>query len=227
MAAIGEKVKAATSEVLSSGDFPFILGGDHSVSLGSISAATSFFKDRCFGVIYIDAHADMNTPRTSPTGNVHGMCLAATLGKGDGRLVSVADTLLTSDKLLMIGTRSVDPGERELLTDLNVKTITSDEINNRLDGMIGEIEDFIRANKLDCVHLSVDIDVLDPKYAPATGVPELGGISPASLERVLGTILKTGIVKSCDLVEYIPGLDDDRQTLKRCEAIVSQIMQCS
>lgn len=224
--AAGTKIKNAVYDSFKAGIFPFVLGGDHSISLGSIGASMSYYGVEDLGVIYVDAHTDINTFQTSMTGNIHGMCLGSVLGVGDKALINVAGARLRPENLLYLGARSIDPGEKELIDRLNISVISSQTVMSMTDAEITDtIRQFIRQQNIKHIHLSVDIDVLDPSFGPATGVPEAGGITPDRLRTIIAAALESDSVCCVDLVEYNPVLDNDGRTLKCCVDIVRQIVR--
>ncbi len=203
---------------LENGDFPIILGGDHAVSWGSVAGISGFYKD--LAVIYIDAHGDCNTAESSPTGNIHGMHIAFLMGLGDKKPHVFSDgNKLGLDNILYLGARSLDSFEKRLLKDAAV--YTSDDINTCMEDVLGGVSKFIGNRKH--VHLSIDIDVLDPGVSPGTGVPESGGIGLESLCRLLEAIGRTGKVVSIDLVEYNRLLDEDGKSYECVRRILNYI----
>lgn len=205
----------------------FIAGGDHSIALGSIAGASIFAErhKKKFGVIYIDAHADINVPQTSPSGHLHGMPLAFSMGLGESPLSYVATSPLCIQNLLYIGTRSVDEPEAQLLQSHSVSIISSNEIiedyKYGLNHIIEKIDYFISLRQLDYIHLSVDIDVVSPEFAPATGVPVPNGILPGALKTIISHLLNNYDIRTVDLVEYNPLLDNENKT----EIIIKEISE--
>lgn len=205
----------------------FVIGGDHSISLGSITGAikAATVANANLGVIYFDAHGDMNTLESSETGNIHGMGVAAAMNIGDKRMVAITDDYLNSQNLLLIGTRSLDIFERDLVRRKNIKCISAEDCNTKDILLVAkEIESFIANNKIDRLHISVDIDVVDPKEAPGTGVPEDKGITGQYLKRLLRYVLSSDKVFSADFVEYNPKLDTDDKTLQLSAEVCDIIM---
>lgn len=191
--------------------FPIVLGGDHSVALGSIAGLASLGPT---GVVWVDAHADFNTPETSPSGNVHGMPLAALCGLGDQRLASLfgqGQPLLNPQNVVLVGVRSVDPGEREVLRRAGVTVYTMKEVD-RL-GIARIAEDIMaKLSHLPRVHVSLDADVLDPEEAPGVGTPVPGGLSYREAHLLMELLADWGKVTSLDLVEVNPILDRRNRT---------------
>lgn len=194
------------------------IGGDHSVSWGSISGALSFNPE--IGVIYIDAHGDCNIAERSLTHHIHGMHMAYLMGFGDSKYVSrYTHHLLPVSNILYVGARSLDPYEVELIRKNNIAQISSDFINSNLQDTIECISKFMY--HFQQIHISLDIDVLDPYLAPGTGVPEAGGVSEESLSEILDIIIETDKVRSIDLVEYNPLFDIGFRT----EEIVARLVK--
>jgi len=211
-----EPIRAACEELarrlgeLPEGALPVVLGGDHSISMGSISGVA---RGRRTGVIWIDAHADFNTPETSPTGNIHGMPLAALMGLGDERLVNLggAGPKLRPEDVVLVGVRSVDPGERRLLKEAGVTVYTMKEVDRMgiptiAANVVAQLE------RLDRVHVSFDADVLDPSVAPGVGTPVPGGLTYREAHLLMELFADAGIVTSLDLVEVNPILDERNRT---------------
>lgn len=202
---------------LSSNSFPFLIGGDHSLGLGSISGASKYYDN--LAVIWIDAHGDINTHETSPSGNIHGMPLAAALGEGDPSLTNLYfnGSKVKSENVYIIGARDLDKGEIELAKKLDLNLYTMDTIRERgLEEVIDEIVGKIRASNVDGVHLSFDIDVLDKSLVPGTGTPVKNGFNVGEAKYILEQFLKTGLIGSMDLVELNPTLDKEDVTADIC-----------
>ncbi len=211
-----EPIRAACEELarrlgeLPEDALPVVLGGDHSISMGSVSGVA---RGRRTGLIWIDAHADFNTPETSPTGNIHGMPLAALMGLGDGRLVNLggAGPKLRPEDVVLVGVRSVDPGERRLLKEAGVTVYTMKEVDRMgiptiAANVVAQLE------RLDRVHVSFDADVLDPSVAPGVGTPVPGGLTYREAHLLMELFADAGIVTSLDLVEVNPILDERNRT---------------
>lgn len=202
---------AETLRALEPRVFPIILGGDHSVALGSVSGVRTFGPT---GVIWVDAHADCNTPETSPSGNIHGMPLAALCGLGDGRLqewLLPPGPLLAPEEVVLVGVRSVDPGEREHLRKAGITVYTMKEVDRLGIAAIAH-EITLKLAHLPRVHLSLDADVLDPEEAPGVGTPVPGGLSYREAHLLMELLADWGKVTSLDLVEVNPILDRRNRT---------------
>ncbi|AEB11596.1 arginase [Marinithermus hydrothermalis] len=190
--------------------FPIVLGGDHSISMGSITGAS---RGERIGVIWVDAHGDFNTPETSPSGNIHGMPLAALCGFGDPQLVNIGweGAKVRPEDVVLIGIRELDPGEKLLLREAGVTVYTMKEVDQLGISRIAA-ETIERFRGLPKVHVSLDADVLDPTVAPGVGTPVPGGLSYREAHLLMELLAEAGIVTSLDLVEVNPILDQENRT---------------
>jgi arginase len=206
-----ERVAEHVMRAAESGHVPLVLGGDHSVALGSMGGLALLHGPG--GVIWIDAHGDLNTPETTPSGNVHGMVLAASLGLGDGTFDSEAWPLPSVDpaRVALIGTRSLDPGERIRVRELGIKVFTMSDIDRRgVEPVVRESLEHVGGPGF--VHLSLDMDAVDPEFAPGVGTPVRGGLSYREAHLALELIAESQLVGSIDVVEVNPIFDDRNQT---------------
>lgn len=204
---------------------PFIIGGDHSLSLGSIAGASKFLGND-LAVIWIDAHGDINTHETSPSGNIHGMPLAASMGIGYEKLTSIFfnDVKIKPENVFILACRDLDDGEVELIENLNMNVWTNEDINNRgTDVVINELLSLIKEKNIKDIHLSYDIDCLDPEYVPGTGTPVSDGLSFNESKVLLESIFSTSLVRSIDFVEYNPDLDKNNKTIETCIELLKLI----
>jgi len=209
---MGRRVAGAVTTSIQGGRFPLVLGGDHSLSVGSIRGAA---KRRKLGVIWVDAHADFNTAETTPSGNIHGMPLAALCGLGDQRLVSLWDEtppVIDPGRVAIIGARDLDPGEKRNLRDANVMVQSMEQIDRF--GMVTVIEKAIHhvSRDVDGIYLSFDMDALDPRHAPGVGTPVPGGLTFREAHLACEVIAETGKLVGMDMVEVNPILDIQNQT---------------
>ena len=206
-----DRLSALVAEAAGRGALPLVLGGDHSVALGSLVGMAKLRG--AGGVVWIDAHGDLNTPATSPSGNVHGMVLAAALGlagdsfKRDGWPLPAVEP----GKLALVGVRSLDDGERELLRTLDAKIFTMSEVD-RIGVEPCMREAIAHAAGAAFLHLSLDLDVVDPDYAPGVGTPVRGGLSYREAHLAMETIAESGLIDSMDVVEVNPILDRENAT---------------
>ena len=216
ISAVCEEVAAEVRSILRASEFPIILGGDHSIAAGSVAGVASFFheQDKALGLIWLDAHADMNTPETTPTGNVHGMPLAALFGHGARELTHVAGYAPKLDPRFCahVGARDVDPGERELIRRLGVRFFTMREIDER--GMSACMDDAIRiaAQAPAGYHVTLDVDVLDPNDAPGSGTVVRGGLTYREAHLAMEKIAEAGGMRALEVVEINTVLDVNNKT---------------
>lgn len=209
------------SEIMQEGRFPLVLGGDHSIALGTVAGVARHKKN--LGVIWFDAHGDLNTGETSPSGNIHGMPLAASLGFGHERLVNIGGFApkLQPENVVIIGARDLDRGERELIKRIGLKVFTMHEIDKL--GMARVMEEAIAhvSRQTDGVHLSLDLDGLDPHDAPGVGTPVIGGISYREGHLALEMLAEADVLCSAEFVEVNPILDRENATARVAVALMS------
>jgi arginase len=206
-----DQVAALVAEGTLRGALPLVLGGDHSVALGSLVGMARVHGPG--GVLWLDAHGDLNTPESSPSGNVHGMVLAAALGLGGAEFARDGWPLpaVESGRLALVGVRSLDDGERELLRTLDAKVFTMSEID-RIGIEPCMREALAHAAGAAFLHLSLDLDVVDPEYAPGVGTPVRGGLSYREAHLAMEVIAESSLVDSIDVVEVNPILDRENET---------------
>ncbi|MFT4413463.1 arginase [Fredinandcohnia humi] len=218
-----EKLAAKVDEVIKNGRFPLVLGGDHSIALGSLAGIAKHYQN--LGVIWYDAHGDLNTAETSPSGNIHGMPLAASLGIGHKALTHIAgySPKIKPENIVIIGARALDDGEKELIKEIGIKVYTMHEID-RL-GMATVMEETIAylKERTDGVHLSLDLDGLDPHDAPGVGTPVLGGISYRESHLAMEMLEEAKIITSAEFVEVNPILDDKNKTASVAVALMGSL----
>ncbi|MFN8222719.1 MAG: arginase [Gaiellales bacterium] len=203
---------AHVRDVVQAGGFPLVLGGDHSVGLGTL-AGLAAAADGVGGVIWIDAHGDLNTPESSPTGNVHGMPLAAALGLAGDRFAHDRLRLPAVDpgRVVLLGIRSLDPAERTLLREQGIRAITMSEIDRV--GIERATHDALdHAAGPGFLHVSLDLDALDPSVVPGVGTPVPGGLTYREAHLACEIIAEAGAVQSLELVEVNPILDRENVT---------------
>ncbi len=208
-------------ESFRNGNFPIILGGDHSLGIGSGLAALDFYGD--VGIIWIDAHADFNTFESSETGNIHGMPLATLCGYGNGVLRNgISDNFIKRENVVMVGTRSIDEKELVNIRDAGIMVISDEEIRE-----IGIVKAMFKAFdylKGKFIHISFDMDVIDPDIAMGVSIPEDRGIDLESARRVMDIIQAKKEVVSLDIVEFNPLLDIDNRTRDICVELIGIFM---
>jgi arginase len=199
------------ASVVAAGSFPLSLGGDHSLSIGSIGGLA---RGRRIGVIWIDAHGDFNTPETTPSGNIHGMSVAALTGRGHPRLASLTGggPVLRDADIAMVGIRDLDTRERDALHASGIQVFTMHDIDRR--GLASVMEEAIMRVSVNTAgfHVSLDMDALDPTEAPGVGTPVLGGISYREAHLAMELVAQSGKLVGMDLVEVNPILDQRNAT---------------
>ncbi|HVV43806.1 MAG TPA: arginase [Bryobacteraceae bacterium] len=203
-------------DALDGGNLPIVLGGDHSIAAGTMAGVASHFRrqHRKAGLLWIDAHADMNTPATSPSGNVHGMPLACCVGRGPAELVNLLGFAPKVDpaNVALVGIRDVDLLERTQLRETGVTAFTMREIDER--GMRDVLRDAIRiaCDGTAGFHLSLDLDFVDPAYAPGVGTPVRGGATYREAHLAMEMICDSGRMVSMEVVEVNPVIDEFNRT---------------
>lgn len=208
--AVCERVYRHGVEAIQAGDLPIFLGGDHSVAIGTVGAAS---HDAPIGVLWIDAHGDFNTPDTSPSGNLHGMPLAALTGQGAPELVNLGrpGPKIEARDVMLIGIRDLDPKERELLRASGAGVYTMREIDER--GMAEVAREALkRLEHRSRIHVSLDLDALDPREAPGVGTPVPGGLRYREAHLLMEILAESEKIGSMDLVEVNPILDHSNRT---------------
>jgi arginase len=214
-----------TALAVREGAVPLILGGDHSLSAGSVAGVATALHERGqrLGLIWIDAHADINTPSSSHSGNVHGMPVAHLLGLGDESLshLSSAHPAVSADKLVYVGLRDVDPAEQALIRELGIRAFTMRHIDERgLRSVLAEAID-TASQGTGGIHVSVDADWIDPREAPGVGTPVRGGATLREAHLAMEIIHDAGSMMSMDLVEINPILDSHNRTAELSVALVA------
>lgn len=195
-------------QAIESNEIGVFLGGDHSMALGTVSAALR--RPGKVGVIWVDAHGDFNTPETTPSGNVHGMVVSSLMGKGPS-ILALGDHRLTADQVAMIGIRDLDAEERVALRDSGIRVMTMREIDEKgMAAVVHEIMDGWR--HMTALHVSFDMDSLDPTVAPGVGTPVRGGLTYREAHLLMEMLADDGRVRSLDLVEVNPILDEHNTT---------------
>jgi arginase len=205
------QVAARVQEALAIGATPLVLGGDHSIALGTLGGLSAARGPG--GVLWIDAHGDLNTPDTSPTGNVHGMPLAAAIGVAGEAFASDAWPLPVVDpaRVAIVGARSLDPAERELLRGSTLSVFSMSEIDRRgIEAVVGQALDRVSGDGF--VHVSLDMDALDPEIAPGVGTPVRGGLTYREAHFALELIAASGLAAAFEVVEVNPVLDHQNET---------------
>jgi arginase len=209
-----EELSQIVSETLQVGEFPLILGGDHSIALGSISGVARQHRD--VGVIWVDAHGDFNTEDTTPSGNIHGMVLAALAGVGNQQLTHIDGwgPKLNKDTIVIVGARDLDPGEQELLREHKIHVFTMSEIDQFGISEIMRRAVAIASQHNNPIHLSLDMDALDPREAPGVGTAVRGGLSYREAHLAMELIAASQRLISMDVVEVNAILDRENATAR-------------
>jgi|BioPla2DNA2_1021312.scaffolds.fasta_scaffold20704_2 arginase len=211
--ATNQLLSTAISSIYQAGEFPLVIGGDHSVALGSISAVATLEED--LGVIWVDAHGDFNTAKTSESGNIHGMILAALVGMGEESLVKlhVDQVKIKKENVVIFGVRDLDEGEKALLDRLEVKYLPySYIIKIGLVNALQEVVDYL-SPRIKQLHISIDLDSLDPKIIPGVSVPVSNGFKKDDVITIVKALFTNFTISSSDIVEYNPLLDSEDKTL--------------
>lgn len=222
--AMNRSLAHAVEQVMAEGYFPLILGGDHSIAIGSIAGITKRKKN--IGVIWYDAHGDMNTDETTPSGNIHGMPLAANLGLGHKVLTEFGGSSpkVKRDHVVIVGARDLDKAERELIRQVGVRVFTMEDIDRRGMAAIMEETLHIATSGTEGVHLSLDLDALDPFYTPGVGTPVNGGITYRESRLAMEMIAQSGSLLSADFVEVNPTLDRDNRTAHVAVNLIATVL---
>lgn len=230
MIASSDEIIKCLTEMLADDEFPVILGGDHAIAIPTFSAVANHYKrkDLEIGLVWFDAHADINTPETSPSGNIHGMPLATLLGHGDAELVGLCgySPKLNSKYFAHIGARDIDPGERSQIERLGLRDnfFTMSDIDRR--GMAQCVEDAlaIASQAPGGYAVTFDVDMIDPRFAPGSGTLVRGGTTYREAHLALEIIAAHGGMRSFEIVEVNPLLDQSNITVElACELILSAL----
>lgn len=220
---VSKNLAESVSDRIEEGYFPLILGGDHSISIGSIAGIAKHKKN--LGVIWFDAHGDMNTDQTTPSGNIHGMPLAIGLGLGHSSLVNLGgfSPKIKPEHVVIIGARDLDEGEKDLIKKIGIKVFTMHEIDRM--GMAAVMEETLQivTKGTDGVHLSLDLDGLDPLYAPGVGTPVVGGLTYRESHLAMEMLAESGALTSAEFVEVNPILDRENSTAKAAVALIGSL----
>ncbi|HEX2446477.1 MAG TPA: arginase [Vicinamibacterales bacterium] len=211
IARVCQKLYQTSLECFDAGGLPLVLGGDHSLAAGSVAAAAEVArrKEKPLGLLWVDAHADMNTPVTSPSGNVHGMPLAALLGPEPSELARIGgfSPKVEPSRTVLIGLRNLDDRERVLVRESQVHVFTMKDIDRQGIASIVEQAIAIAGANSAGIHVSFDMDVCDPGIAPGVGTPVKGGLDYREAHVVMEMVSDSGLMTSLDVVEVNPILD--------------------
>lgn len=220
-----QRLAQQASQAVREGSAPLVLGGDHSLSAGSVAGVATAFAERGqrIGLIWLDAHGDLNTPESSLSGNVHGMPLAHLLGHGDPRLSGLAGSgpAVRPEHLAIVGARDLDPAERQHAREWGVRVFTMRDIDERgMQSVMAEAID-IATRGTAGMHISFDADFLDPREAPGVGTPVRGGVTDREAHLAMEMICDSQKMIAMDVVEINPVLDDHNQTAELCVWLAS------
>ncbi|MDQ0190444.1 arginase [Alicyclobacillus cycloheptanicus] len=218
-----ESLYEQVRQVMEAGHVPIILGGDHSISIGSVAGVAA--GQRSFGVIWFDAHGDMNTEETTPSGNIHGMPLAVNVGYGHPDLLNIGGFTpkVKPENVVLVGIRSIDRDEAALIRQAGIKAYTMAEIDQL--GMAAVMKEAIQiaGSGTDGIHLSLDLDALDPMFAPGVGTPVNGGVTYREGHLAMELLAASGKVISVDVVEVNPILDEKNRTAQMAVELVQSL----
>lgn len=222
------QLAAEVEQAFLSDDFPLILGGDHSIALGSIAGVAAACKkqDKKFGVLYVDAHGDFNTDKTTPSGNIHGECMSASCGYGIPELVNLyfEGRKLDPANVCYVGLRDIDAGEKLLMKEAGVTAYTMTDIDRMgFCHVVRNVISFFK-EKVDTVHVSFDMDCLDPMYAPGTGYQLAAGMTNREALLLMEEMADSGLVHSAEIVEVNPVLDVRNQTAALAVELIARLL---
>lgn len=222
VAAVCQNIYKIAHECVKADEFAIFIGGDHSISIGSIAAAA---QDASIGVIWIDAHGDFNTPETSPSGNIHGMPVATLIGDGPEVLVNIGKpgAKLHPTQIVQIGIRDLDAKERDRLAQSGIHVFTMRHVDEL--GMAAVARQALdRLRHLQHIHISLDMDSLEPEEAPGVGTPVPGGLSYREAHLLMEILGDSGRVQSLDVVEINPILDERNKTAELAVELVASLL---
>jgi arginase len=215
------KAYALGQEARKNGEIPIFLGGDHSASIGTIGGVT---HEATCGLIWVDAHGDFNTPETSDTGNIHGMSLSILLGKGPNELINVGrkGPKLVAENVVLIGIRDLDREEKTLLKNSGCTVYTMRDIDEL--GMHRVLRETLnKLGHLATIHLSLDMDAIDPQEAPGVGTPSPGGLTYREAQLIMETLADSGKLQSVDVMEINPILDHCNKTAQVAVSLLASL----
>lgn len=223
-----EGLAEATRDTLQRGEFPLVIGGDHSIAMGTISGLAAHFQvsEQDLGVIWFDAHGDMNLPDTSPSGNVHGMPLSHLLGHGDSDLSSILNMhpAIKPEHVVLIGIRDIDRVEREFIRESGVTAFTMRDIDEQGMSEIARQALEIVNNGTAGFHVSFDLDGCDPEVIPGSGTLVPGGVSYREAHLLLELCAEDGRLTSLEVVELNPFIDQGNVSAERAVALVQSAL---
>lgn len=222
--AVCTELAERTRAIMDEGDFPLVLGGDHSIAMGTVSGIAAHFRDRGeeLGLLWFDAHGDMNTPGSSPSGNIHGMPLSHLLGEGDLDLANILgfSPKVKPENCAIIGLRSIDAGEREIIRNSGIKALTMRDIDER--GMASVVNEAIQVVTRNTAgfHLSFDVDGCDPSVIPGSGTLVPGGVRFREAHLLMEYVADSDKLTSLEIVELNPFLDQRNVSAERTVELI-------
>lgn len=221
------EVASAVEAAMDAGTIPITIGGDHSLAIGSIAGVSNYYRKRKeqFGLVWFDAHGDINTPDTSSSGNVHGMPLAISLGHGDQRLTELLDfsPKVKPHRSVLVGIRDLDQPERDIINQSGITPFTIRDIDHLGLGRVTDLALGAMGHDLSGLHLSFDIDVIDPDTAPGVSTAARGGLNYRESHLALTLLAESQMLRSIDIVELNPAFDVRNQT---AELAVELVLSC-
>lgn len=220
-----ERLADLVAEVVREGAFPLVLGGDHSIAIGTVAGLVRAGLEP--GIIWLDAHGDFNTPETTPSGSIHGMPLAALAGRGHPALVGCGGCApkVPEERVALVGVRALDPGEREALRRSRVRVLTMRDVDERgIAAVIKEAVAVASGGGRHAVHLTMDMDVVDPGDAPGVGTPERGGLTYREAHLAMELLAEAGCVRSLEIAEVNPILDRENRTARLAVELAASLL---
>ena len=221
-----ERISKAVEDTIKNNFFPMVLSGDHSNAGGTIAGIKAAKPNSRLGVIWIDAHADLHTPYTTPSGNIHGMPVAVLLGMGDETLTRIGgeESFLKKENIVYIGSRDLDIGERKAMKEQGIKVFTMHEIDDMVIKKVMEEAIKIAGEGTDGIHVSFDLDAVDPEIAPGTGTKVPGGMGYRETHHALEMIAMSNKLVSVEFVEVNPLLDRQNTTAEVTVALAGSLL---
>ncbi len=228
IAATCDRLAAMVRDALAEGRLPLTIGGDHSLAIGSIAGVAMHLhpQEKTFGLLWIDAHGDINTPDTTPSGNIHGMPVAVSLGLGDPRLTRIGglSPKVAPDRVALLGIRALDEGERRIIQEMGVEVFSMRDVD--VEGISAVMEEALAivTNGTAGFHLSFDMDAIDPTFAPGVGTRVRGGLDYREAHLALELASDTELLLAADLVEVNPILDNQNNTAALAVELVQSLL---
>jgi arginase len=226
--AANEKLAVEVEKAASAQEFPLVLGGDHSIVLGTLAGLSAAYKkqDLTMGMLYVDAHGDFNTDETTPSGNIHGECVSASCGYGLPELTNLyfEGQKINPENICYVALRDVDPGEKVLMKKAGVTAFTMSDIDRQgFQSVLKQVTSFFKS-RVDVIHISFDMDSIDPMFAPGTGVAVPGGLNYREALLLMEEMAQTNMVRSAEIVEVNPILDVRNQTAKMAVELAARLL---